>query len=371
MKKILLLLLALPLRFIFLFSKLITREKKLVLFGVHTNSFSGNIKALLLSSKSSEFESIFIANTRELENKGAILGVKCFYKYSLKGIYYSLRAGTYIYSGFPSDINFYLSNGAKYINVWHGTPIKKIEKDVTTGYYSLRNRYPILFKVLVPHLFVKPDVLLVSSEYEEKCFSSAFAMEKESLVRAFPPRLESLLEDTTSNNKEKNILYVPTWRDDHSFSFTEYVELNSFNLFLQENSMKFYIKLHPSDKSLNISDDYSNIIIINKNEDVYNYLKDTDVLVSDYSSMVFESLYLLKPVILFCPDYENYKKNSREFYIDPCNDLPVQIAFTQEEFTYKLLEDTKIDSDKLKEFVPYDKEEELLAKLIKKAHEVK
>ena len=172
--------------------------------------------------------------------------------------------------------------------------------------------------------------------------------------------------------KEKNILYVPTWRDDHSFRFTDYVDLESFNEFLEENEMKLYIKLHPSDKSVKINKVFSNVIIVNQNDDVYDFLKDADILVSDYSSMVFESLYLSKPVVLFCPDYETYRKNSREFYIDPCKDLPVKISYTQDELMQKLLllrKERKFDTERFKSFKPYAIQDKLLKELVEKAHE--
>ena len=115
---------------------------------------------------------------------------------------------------------------------------------------------------------------------------------------------------------------------------------------------------------------YSNIIVIDKYEDVYDSLKDTDILVSDYSSMVFEALYLSKPVVLFCPDYETYKKNSREFYIDPCSDLPVEVSYEQEELEKKLLQidSISINIDKLQPYQPYNIVNNLLEKLVEEAH---
>ena len=126
-------------------------------------------------------------------------------KYSLEGIYYSLKAGSYVYSGFPSDISYWLSGGAKYINVWHGTPVKKIERDVSTGYYSIRNRYAWLYNLAAPYYLSKPAALLASSPYEEKCFRTAFGVNDHSLVRAFPPRLEELLHQAVSNNLHSNL----------------------------------------------------------------------------------------------------------------------------------------------------------------------
>ena len=359
----------LPLWIIYLCSRLMPRNRDLIVFGTHTSSFSGNIKSLFLNRSTSLYRKVFISDNNKLIEQLSAQGYEIYYKFSLKGIWYSLRVGTYVYSGFPSDINFWLSGGAKYVNVWHGTPIKKIERDVTTGKYSLRNKYEWIFKILKPHLLAKPDVLLASSAFEEKQFCSAFGVTEDIIVRAFPPRLESLRGENTSNTKLLTVLYAPTWRDDHSFSFTDYVDLDSFNTFLQKNSMIFKIKLHPSDKSTKIQDVYSNISMINQTEDVYDYLKEMHVLVSDYSSMVFESLYLSKPVVLFCPDYDSYQKNSREFYINPCTELPVEVSYGQKELEKKLLlaleSGTSVVSKNSELYKPYAIEENLLEKLVK------
>ena len=370
MKNIFLLILVFPLWVIYFLSGIIPRDNKLIAFGTHTKSFSGNIKSLFINNDISNYKKIFISDNKVLVDELVDQGHQAYMKITFKGIWYSLKSGTFIYSGFPSDINFWLSYGTKYINVWHGTPIKKIERDVTTGKYSLKNKYPWIFKILKPYLLSKPDILLVSSPHEEKCFKSAFGVNDENIFRAFPPRLLDLLEDNIYN-KEKNILYVPTWRDDHSFSFSDHINLNSFNKFLHKNNMHLTIKLHPSDKSLeNIHQKFSNIEIIDQNQDVYTLLKKSSIVLSDYSSMVFEALYLSKPVILFCPDYDTYQKNSREFYIDPCKDLPVEVSFLQTELEEKLLKIDKssIDINKFKPYEPYGKIDNLLEKLMKKAH---
>ncbi len=349
-------------------SRLSKRSPELVVFGVHTRSFSGNVKALFLANDTRHTK-VFISHNSDLVKSLRIEGSAAHSKCSIKGIYYSLRAGTYIYSGYPSDINFWLSGGAKYINVWHGTPIKKIERDISTGYYSKRNRYRSVYRIVAPYLLVKPDVFLASSPYEEKCFSSAFGIKSDSFVRAFPPRLEALVNIDGRQSGATNILYVPTWRDDHSFHFENYVDAHCFNAFLKDNGIKFYVKLHPSDKGFEIGAGLSHIITLDKNEDVYVFLREADVLVSDYSSMVFEGLYLSKPVVLFCPDYESYSKRSREFYIDPYKGLPVHVSYTQDELEHSIslaVKEQQVDMDTFRPFRPYPIQKELLDRLIKK-----
>lgn len=279
---------------IFFLTYLVKRDKNIVVFGVHTSSFSGNVKALLLEENSPLIRKLFIGKTYSVVENVRLYGIEAHWKYSIKGIWYCLRAGNYVYSSYPSDINYWLSGGAKYINVWHGTPWKMIEQDVETGYYALRNKYRFLFSMLAPYLFVKPDILLTSSKYERKCFSSAFRVENERFILAFPPRLTQLVKHLSQDNERSfNILYAPTWRDDQSFLINEYFDFTRLNILLQEKASILYIKLHPSDKA-EVANEYSHIKVVAKEKDIYELVKECELLITDYSSMLFEYRVMIK-----------------------------------------------------------------------------
>ena len=54
-----------------------------------------------------------------------------------------------------------------------------------------------------------------------------------------------------------------------------------------------------------------------------------DLMITDYSSILFYYLTYRKPFILFCPDIEEYRKN-RGFYLDP-KDFPAPVVKTAKE----------------------------------------
>lgn len=359
-----------PCWLLFLLSGLVKRDRRIVVFGVHTNSFSGNVKSLFLSAESG-YSKVFISSNKTLISLLQKQGYKAYKKYSFGGIYYTLKASTYVYSGFPSDINYWLSRGAKYVNVWHGTPIKKIERDVSTGYYSLRNRFRSLYLFVAPYLLAKPDALLVSSPYEEKCFATAFALDEGSFVRAFPPRLINLKNMHQKNKRNTNILYTPTWRDDQSFNVEDYIDWHNFNTFLEKHGLYFHIKHHPSSNATYPGAEFSNIATIRSDEDVYSQLMKMDILVSDYSSMIFEGCYLAMPVILFCPDYVSYTHSNRELYIDPRSFLQLAISSSQRELEEHILlrlEEGHVAPPPSDQLSPYPIQYDLLRILVEKAH---
>jgi len=58
--------------------------------------------------------------------------------------------------------------------------------------------------------------------------------------------------------------------------------------------------------------------IINGNnfEDIIEYLKCSDAIITDISSCLFDFALMNRPVFLFFPDLDNYKNNERGLYIE-------------------------------------------------------
>ena len=314
---------------LYLLSYLVPRISTLVAFGVQSSSYSGNVRTLL-EQPGPHLDKVFISSTKTLAAELNARGIKAYWRFSFNGALTCLRAKTYVFSNYPSDINFWLSGGARLINVWHGTPIKKIEKDISTGYYGLRNRHKWLVKIVAPYLVKKSTAVLVSSPYEEECFKTAFKLPESDFFRCFPPRLEELMTAPPEIGGPIEILYTPTWRDDHSFSITDYLEFNRLSSFLERQNAYLSVKLHPSDKMPSPDIDGPRITVLDQQSDIYEHLKVTTLVVTDYSSLMFDAIYLGKEVILFTPDIGNYLEKSRSLYIDPAKDIGLTNAASQQ-----------------------------------------
>ena len=59
--------------------------------------------------------------------------------------------------------------------------------------------------------------------------------------------------------------------------------------------------------------------MICENIDVYPLLSVSDILVTDYSSVIFDYHYLKKPIIIHAPDILEYKQNNRDLYLEVCD----------------------------------------------------
>ena len=124
--------------------------------------------------------------------------------------------------------------------------------------------------------------------------------------------------DNESNSQQKKvIIFAPTFRGNGQksahYNF-EWFDLKKFS----ETFNKDYVcifKLHPFIKNkpdYDIENDPFYIDLTSERE-INDLLFVTDILITDYSSVIFEYSFFKKPVIFFTPDLEEYK-NSRDFY---------------------------------------------------------
>lgn len=309
------------------------RDENKIIFGTHTGTLSGNIKNLYLDDEyEKDYQKIFIYKNKKIRSSLEKLEGKYLYfsAFSIEGVYHILTAKKFIYSSYVSDISYWLSNGATLFNVWHGTPLKKIERDVATGFYSIRNKYEAVFKFIFPYLYVRPTKLLVCSKYEKQCFRTAFDVKDDVFIEAFPPRLKKLKSDYQMIKEKDIVIYAPTWRDDASFQFYKNCDLDKLNTLMLEKKLICLIKPHPSDKTKHLDKKYSNIKMAELSEDFYVLVRNAKLVITDYSSVMFDCMYCNIPVVLFCPDLDNYLRNSREFYYD-INALPFSITYSYQE----------------------------------------
>jgi CDP-glycerol glycerophosphotransferase (TagB/SpsB family) len=179
------------------------------------------------------------------------------------------------------------------------------------------------------------------------------------------------------DNKKKIVLYTPTFRDSE-IEFFDHMKIKLFEQFLQKNNILFCIKLHPKSKFKKNFDalQSDNIYVIETESDPYIFLKYTDALITDYSSIYFDYLLLNKPILFFCYDFDQYIQNSREMYFDYNEFTPGIKVQTMEELENALLDidafsenyDLKLKREKIRDIVfdnIHDKGSEILYEYIR------
>lgn len=300
----------------------VPKNNKILLFsewsGIPRND---NAETLFKYAKAnlSNSKSYFIVSLKENSNieKGYI------YKYSFFSIWLHIRAKYFFLThNIGADfIRSIVSKNSKRINLWHGLPIKKIRFDDTKTYSKL-NIYIKSSKVYQFLSNERYDYISSVSESSSILLAKALGHRSKNMLGIGFPR-NDLIDKNQKNPKSKNLLYAPTFRNDVgskiSIKKELKIDLKEMNDFLNDQGQKLYIKLHPA----NILDEIEekkickleNIILTNEsNLSLYNKII---CLITDYSSSIYDFARTGKNIIFYCPDFDDYQENSRDFYINP------------------------------------------------------
>ena len=114
---------------------------------------------------------------------------------------------------------------------------------------------------------------------------------------------------------KKIIIYLPTFREKADNDLRRIIDFDLLEKKLREKNYLLIVKQHPNIR-LSKENNYKNIILLKSTMDVYLIIPFTDVLITDYSSVLFDYILLKKPIILFPYDKENYLYEEKGFYFD-------------------------------------------------------
>lgn len=319
-------------------SCLFPRNKKIWIFGSFNGCFNDNSKYLFLYvyENCKDITPIWISKNKALVDSLKSKNFKAYYKWSFKGVFFCLRGKFYFYNAYISDISEYLYGNAIKFNLWHGTPIKKIEFDILVGQIGKIFNKSIKSRIAYKNNYIRPDYILSTSSLVSECYSSAFRIDVDRCLEVGYPRNVLLTYSPShvfkfiSNYESKHILslvknlkkynrvyiYMPTWRDDNSdFIKQSDIDFGALNILLNNESSFLILKLHSNTK-LDINLNYENILLLETSDDVYPILPFTDVLITDYSSIIFDYKLMNKKVVLFPFDQRAYLNKNREMYYD-------------------------------------------------------
>ncbi|MEE0861731.1 MAG: CDP-glycerol glycerophosphotransferase family protein [Lachnospiraceae bacterium] len=250
--------------------------------------------------------------TKDIEIYNSLLeqGKDVLYGKNIKSIFWHFRSKVHIIDWMYCDIIGELSVRSIRIDLWHGMPLKNfgyLEKNaVVDNYYRF-----------VKEGCWRKKYLLTTSELSKELLSAARGVSKDKCLIASYPRNNKLYNSKSrklTDNEECRVFYLPTFRDNDIINPILNEDLNIVNEMLKNNNIAFYIKPHfASMAEWNAKGTFSNIKVLDAKEDVYDFLCNTDILVTDYSSVYFDFLLTKRPVVFFSYDYEYYSNDDRGF----------------------------------------------------------
>ena len=177
-----------------------------------------------------------------------------------------------------------------------------------------------------------PDLFICGAKPEYDYVLATFGHDK-NIVKYTGLARYDLLCTNGDIDSSHYILYMPTWREKYrnisnkEFLSTDYYKeimqvLNSHmieQILISRNIKLIFYPHIEIQKFINTFSTTSKQIIIADfdNFDIQLLIRNCDILITDYSSVFFDAAYMLKPIIFFQYDYNEYRKNHyKEGYFD-------------------------------------------------------
>ncbi|HEC1750080.1 TPA: CDP-glycerol glycerophosphotransferase family protein [Campylobacter lari] len=219
-----------------------------------------------------------------------------------------LASAKYLINNVTFPDYFIRKEGQRYLNTWHGTPIKYLGKKIQTGFMEHANaqrNFLHATHLIHPNLYTKD---IMENDYDIKELFSGV-----SILTGYPRIDLSLSNDVSIKNdlrikdNQKVLLYAPTWRGGLNKQYFDFERLKSDILELQKSNFKVLVSVHHEVEHLFDNEQFKNVLLppcIEMNE----LLSIVDVLITDYSSVMFDFMVLERPIICYVYDYEYYKQ---------------------------------------------------------------
>lgn len=220
--------------------------------------------------------------------------------------------------------------GQKYIMTWHSSMgIKKVEKDG-----NLDREYIELAKSDSKDC----DLIFSGCKFRSNIIRSSFWYSG-AISEFGTPRNDMLFQDNSQLKKaiynrysipkgNKILLYAPTFRDNYKLDNYK-LEWEDAKYILQQKFKDNYtilLRLHPTFLSNKHNVDTtkmgSGFIDVTDYEDMQELLSISDILITDYSSSIFDFALLKKPIFIYASDYLEYNRGT---YL-ALNELPFPFA---------------------------------------------
>ncbi|MBQ9160359.1 MAG: CDP-glycerol glycerophosphotransferase family protein [Methanobrevibacter sp.] len=241
------------------------------------------------------------------------------------------------------------------VQLWHAPGASK----KFGGSVEIENR-PILSKISA-----NTDYLITTSEKIKEYYSEAFQMPKDKIKALGLPRMDYYFEDHNLDklkseffkkynipDDKKIILYAPTFREDEKYNDVfNFLDLGKFNESLGGEYV-LALRLHPKinkfySESISSKGEYVDVSDYSNEQEL---MLISDLLITDYSSIMIEFCALNKPTVFFTYDLDNYLSSERGFYYDFKKTVPGPIVYTTEELI-DVIGNNNFDKSKISQFV--------------------
>ena len=227
---------------------------------------------------------------------------------------YELSTAKIIVSNVKVNLPYHKKSSQYYIQTWHGSmAFKSIEKAAQD---KLRPEYVRESMADSKHI----DLFLSCNSIQTQEIRDCFWYDGE-IFECGSPRNDMLYQSVQYKDKIKQhlgispetkiMLYAPTFRDDFRMDVynLDLARLHSCLCNKMGGDWRVLVRIHPNVMEKNIVKVDSHSMDVTSYPDMQELLLISDVLITDYSTTIYDTIIMHKILFLYAPDIVDYKKN--------------------------------------------------------------
>lgn len=234
----------------------------------------------------------------------------------------ALQAADVLIANTHTDVEWAKRADAIYLQTWHGTPLKRIHWDVLwapEGRLERLSRDVARWDCLISPNASSTPLLRGAFRYDGEIIESGYprndvlnAPDRDDIRAAVRAELGIAADQTT-------VLYAPTWRDDEVFAggreFSLAFDIDAFTGQLGDDHV-LLLRLHYMLTGRMQAVEHPAVRDVSFHPDISRLYLAADVLVTDYSSTMFDFAVTGRPILFYTYDLADYEGRVRGFYFD-------------------------------------------------------
>ena len=293
--------------------------------------------ALWETARSHGVEPVWLVDGDAQAAEAAMRGIRTLPKRSLRGLWATARARVVVVTHGFGDVSRYAVTGAFVVQLWHGIPLKRIGIDspetvrssILPGSALIRRLLRLMYRAGTRRISLIP----AASELVRGRLESAFSLPTTRVPVTGEPRVDVLSRGTADERRAAGralveaavgplgaarlVLYAPTWRDGaEDPAVPDAAQWDAIIDMLERTDAVLLVRSHPLGAG-----EYRpprltgrvRVIGSDRVADITPALAALDVLVTDYSSLVFDASLVPVPTVFLAPDAAAYAR-TRGFY---------------------------------------------------------
>ncbi len=263
-----------------------------------------------------------------------------------------LGRAAYLVSNNNFPYFFRKSEHQTYLQTWHGTPLKRIANDVADKQF-----FSVTYQRTMSYEAKAWDYLVSPSPYCSEILPRAFDFRGPVLETGYP-RNDALVSERAAATRDavrrrlgispddRVLLYAPTWRESakSATGHAKVLHLDPHRVVDAVPGTVVLVRGHANTAmGQSVAGQGRRVIDVTLYPEISDLFLASDLLVTDYSSVMFDFAVLDRPMAFLVPDLASYRDTVRGFYFDFAASAPGPLLDDEESLVEYLRNPDDVD----------------------------